>query len=222
MKTYLPELGISDLVNAVMSRDWSALEEKLGVQEYERLGLDRALAIASDLFAQQGSLRGLRILDVGSNNGLIAKMLTALGCSVVGIDNGDVDTQGLYTGLEGQTRLTGFEFHHKDLADFLGADDRYWDCILLLSVTHHWETGYAMSGERRYSDGNIRDLLATLFRRTRSTIYYECPSKEPGFDEGFGVGFLLRFCDALPGMRALGQTIGPNGYPRELWAMDME
>ena len=37
---------------------------------------------------------GTRILDVGCNNGLVAKVLSALGCSVVGIDNGDVDGQG--------------------------------------------------------------------------------------------------------------------------------
>ena len=47
MTTYLPELGISDLVHALESRDWSAVQEKLGLQHYERMGLDRALASAS-------------------------------------------------------------------------------------------------------------------------------------------------------------------------------
>jgi len=222
MTTYLPELSISDLVHAFESRDWSVLDACLGRQDYERLGLDRALRIASDLFARHGSLRGLRILDVGCNNGLVAKTLAALGCSVAGIDNGDVDGQGLYSDLHRQTQFAGFEFHRKDLSEFLATDPRSWDCILLLSVTHHWESGYAMSGERRYSDDDIRQLLSTLFRRTRLSIYYECPKKEPGFDEGFGVNFLLRYCSQLPPMRALGHTIGPNGYPREFWALDME
>lgn len=222
MATYLPELSTSDLVRAFESRDWSVIDGHLGEQQFERLGLDRALRIASDLFAQHGSLRGLRILDVGCNNGLVSKTLTALGCSMVGIDNGDVDTQGLYSGLQGQVQNAGFEFYRADLSDFLDTDSRYWDCILLLSVTHHWESGYAMSGERRYSDDDIRKLIQTLFSRTRSSIYYECPSGEPGFESGFGVDFLLRYCSKLPKMRALGHTIGPNGYPREFWALDME
>jgi len=222
MKTYLPELSISDLVHALVSQDWATVEEKLSRQQYERLGLDRALAIASDLLARHQSLSGLRILDVGCNNGLVAKVLSALGCSVVGIDNGDVDGQGLYLDLQSQTQLAGFEFHSKDVAEFLDVEYRHWDCILLLSVTHHWETGYAMSGKRRYSDDDIGRLLATMFRRTRLSIYYECPSSEPGFEAGFGINFLLRYCSELPKTRSLGHTIGPNGYPREFWALDME
>ena len=222
MKTYLPELSISDLVHALVSQDWVAVDEKLSRQQYERLGLDRALAIASDLLARHQSLSGLRILDVGCNNGLVAKVLSALGCSVVGIDNGDVDGQGLYLDLQSQTQLAGFEFHSKDVAEFLDVEYRHWDCILLLSVTHHWETGYAMSGKRRYSDDDIGRLLATMFRRTRLSIYYECPSSEPGFEAGFGINFLLRYCSELPKTRSLGHTIGPNGYPREFWALDME
>jgi SAM-dependent methyltransferase len=202
-------------MNAVTSHDWSSVEEKLGTQQYERLGLDRALAIASDLIARHQSLQGLKALDVGCNNGLVAKTLSALGIGVVGIDNNDVDRQG-------QTRFAEFEYHRKDLAEFLYEEDRCWDCILLLSVTHHWETAYAMSGERRYSDDDIRRLLATLFRRTRLSIYYECPSCEPGFKAGFGVEFLFRHCGELPNLRVLGKTIGPNGYLRELWALDME
>jgi SAM-dependent methyltransferase len=222
MKTYLPILSVSDLVHALMSQDWTSVEDKLGRQDYERLGLDRALAIASDLIARHQSLSGLRILDVGCNNGLIANVLSALGCSVVGIDNGDVDDQGLYSDLQSQTQFLGFEFHRKDLAEFLDVERRNWDCILLLSVTHHWETGYAMSGKRHYSDEVIGRLLATMFRQTRLSIYYECPSSEPGFEFGFGINFLLRYCKELPKIRSLGHTIGPNGYLREFWALDME
>lgn len=222
MKSYLPTLTVSDLVHATSSNDWSSVEQKLRAQQYERLGLDRALTIASDLIAQHQCLQGLRVLDVGCNNGLVAKALTALGCSVVGIDNGDVNSQGLYRDLEYQSQFEGFEYHRKDLADFLDEDARCWDSVLLLSVTHHWETGYAMSGKRRYSDDDIRSLLLTLFSRTRSSIYYECPINEPGFEPGFGTEFILRYSDEMPRMRALGRTIGPNGYLRELWALETE
>lgn len=222
MKTYLPELAVSELMHAMASHDWSSIEIKLGNQHYERLGLDRALAIASDLIARNQSLQGLKVLDVGCNNGLVAKTLTTLGCYVVGIDNCDVDGQGLYSELHSDSQSAGFEYHKKDLAEFLYEDKRYWDCILLLSVAHHWETGYAMSGDRRYTDEEISCLLALLFRRTRMSIYYECPSNEPGFTAGFGVDFLFRHCSELPKVRGLGRTIGPNGYLRELWALDME
>jgi SAM-dependent methyltransferase len=222
LKTYLPEINISDLVHALESQDWTSIEKKLSCQDYERLGLDRALAIASDLLARHQSLKNLRILDVGCNNGLVAKLLSALGCSVVGIDNGDIDSQRLYSDLQIQTQFAGFEFHNKDLAEFVDTDSSYWDCILLLSVTHHWETGYAMSGKRRYSDEDIRRLLNTLFRKTKRSIYYECPCDEPGFEASFGMKFLLRYCNELPKLRPLGYTIGPNGYLREFWALDME
>lgn len=222
MRTYLPNIDIADIVHAFASQDWSVVERKISAQQYERLGFDRALAIASDLLMRHQSLKGLRILDVGCNNGLVAKVLSALGCVVVGIDNGDVDSQGLYSDLKSQSQFSGFEFHNNDLADFLDADKRYWDSIILLSVTHHWETGYAMSGNRRYSDEKIRNLLNKLFQRTRLSIYYECPSGEPGFASGFGFDFLLRYCNELPKTRFLGNTIGPNGYLREFWALDME
>ncbi len=222
MKTYLPEINVSDFVHALESHDWTTIQRKLSYQDYERLGFDRALAIASDLLACHQSLRGLRILDVGCNNGLVTKVLSGLSCTVVGIDNGDVDSQGLYSDLQSQTQFAGFEFHNKDLAEFLDTDDGYWDCILLLSVTHHWETGYAMSGKRHYSDEDIRNLLTALFRKTKRSIYYECPCSEPGFETGFGINFLLRYCNELPKLRSLGYTIGPNGYLREFWALDME
>ncbi len=222
MKTYLPELSISDLVHAFSSCDWSAVEEKLGKQQYERLGLDRAMSIVTDLYDRHGSLQGLKILDVGSNNGLVSKTLAAFGCDVVGIDNGDVDGQGMYSDLQTGSIFSGFEFQRKDLADFLNSDKRSWDCILLLSVAHHWETGYAMSGNRRYSDEDIKELLEKLFQKSKLNVYYECPSDEPGFVSGFGINFLFRYCNNLPKLRMLGHTIGPNGYPRELWALDME
>jgi SAM-dependent methyltransferase len=222
MKTYLPELTISDLMQAIASQDWSSVEKKLGTQRYERLGLDRALAIASDLSTRHKTLHGLRVLDVGCNNGLMAKTLSTLGCFVVGIDNSDVDGQGLYSDLQSTMQFSGFEYHNKDLAEFLNEDTRCWDYILLLSVSHHWETGYAMSGKRRYSDEDIRHVLSTLIQQTRLSIYYECPSNEPGFEAGFGVDFLFRHCREIPKMRWLGRTIGPNGYLRQFWALDKE
>jgi SAM-dependent methyltransferase len=222
LSTYLPELALGDIAAAVSTLDWKSVESRLARQQYERLGLDRALGIGSDLLERHGSLAGLRILDVGCNNGLIANVLAALGCSVVGIDNADVDRQGAYSPLRDQLGIGAFEFQQQDLLDFLALRQEHWDCVLLLSVAHHWETGYAMSGDRRYSGEQIGHLFEELLRRTRLSIYFECPSGEPGFEPGFPLQFLLRHCRALPAIRALGNTIGPNGYLRPLWALDME
>lgn len=222
MKTYLPELKISYLMTGLYTSNWSEVDHALTEQEYERLGLERALAIVSDLFIRFGSLQGLQILDVGCNNGLFAKTLATLGCCVVGIDNADINDQGLYGDLQTEAVSQGFEFHQIDLQDFLRSDDRLWDCVLLLSVTHHWETGYAMSGKRRYVDEDIRCIFNTLLQRTKRSIYYECPFNEPGFAPNAGIAFLLRHLADLPRMKLLGQTIGPNGYLRELWNLEVE
>src|SRR3546814_19027433 len=60
VKTYLPDIDISDLVHALASHDWTVVEEKIHSQQYERLGLDRAFAIASDLLMRHQSLTGDR------------------------------------------------------------------------------------------------------------------------------------------------------------------
>lgn len=220
--TYLPEIDISALLVGLYSGNWSEIDEALSQQSYERLGLDRALLIASDLLSRFGSLQGLHVLDVGCNNGIFAKTLAAFGCHVVAIDNGDINGQGLYHELQVGSAVHGFEFQQTDILDFLRNDRRLWDCVLLLSVTHHWETGYAMSGERRYTDRDIGQILATLLQRTKRSIYYECPVNEPGFEPGAGVNFLLRYMPHLPEIKFVSQTIGPNGYLRDLWDIRAE
>jgi hypothetical protein len=219
LKTYLPEIDAKSLRSAVLSNDWSDIEALLSHQNYERLGLERALAIAMDLYQCHAKLEGLTVLDVGCNNGVIGKVLYALGCLVVGIDNSDVDSQSLYKPLKPSKEFE-LEFYKKDLKDFLSEDQRMWDAVLLLSVTHHWETGYAMSGNRRYTDKDITDICAKLCSKTNHTIYYEGPSNEPGFPEGYGISFLRKYFLQLRGVRFLQDTVGPNGYLRELWALD--
>jgi SAM-dependent methyltransferase len=222
VKTYLPEINIDDLINAIWTNNWSNVEEKIFPQKYERVGIDRALSIVIDLIDSHQNLPNLKILDVGCNNGLIANVLAALKCDVTGIDNGAVDSQEIYKNLKHQYQSGAIKFQNVDLLDLLKSHENYWDCIFLLSVTHHWETGYAMSGKRKYSDNDIHTIFVELFRRTRLTIYYECPLNEPGFEAGSGVDFLHRFCIEPPKLRFLGNTIGPNGYLRQLWAIDME
>jgi SAM-dependent methyltransferase len=216
MKTYLPELPLSALFTGLHSDNWNEVDECLNGQNYERLGLERALMIATDMLDRFGSLKGIRVLDVGCNNGLFSKTLSVLGCDVVGIDNMAIDGQGLYHQIAAKKPDTGFTYHNADLLDFLREYQTKWDCVLLLSVAHHWETGYAMSGNRMYSDADISHILQTLRDRTRYAIFYECPMNEPSFSMAAGLDFLARHMDYLPPIESLGKTIGPNGYPREL------
>lgn len=216
MKTYLPELPLSALFAGLYSDNWNEIDKCLKEQNYERLGLERALMIASDILDRFGSLKGIHVLDVGCNNGLFANTLSVLGCDVVGIDNVIIDGQGLYHQISTDKSDAGFTFHNADLLSFLREYQTSWDCVLLLSVAHHWETGYAMSGNRMYSDAEINFIMQSLRDRTRYAIFYECPINEPGFGMAAGLDFLVRHLDYLPPIESLGKTIGPNGYTREL------
>lgn len=221
MKTYLPDLSLSALLAGLCSDNWNEIDECLNGQDYERLGLERALMIATDMLDRFGSLKGIRVLDIGCNNGLFSKTLSLLGCNVTGIDNGAIDGQGLYDQIATEKSSAGFTYHQADLLDFLREYQTYWDCILLLSAAHHWETGYAMSGDRIYSDADINFILQTLHDRTRYAIFYECPMNEPGFGIAAGLDFLARHLVSLPLIESLGNTIGPNGYSRELLKIGM-
>lgn len=218
--TYLPRLSVDALSRGIFLDDWGGIETELGDQCYERMGLERSLLLALDIWEECGSLNGVRVLDVGCNNGLFAQTLAMLGCHVIGIDSGVIDHQGLYhqaiiaEDCSGEPLL--FRFQQIDLLEYLRAEKDIWDYVLLLSVAHHWETGYAMSGKRVYSNDDVQFIMDSLCERTRRAIYYECPSSEPGFDVGAGVQFLDRYLRCSHSTTPLGKSIGPNGYLRDL------
>ena len=204
---YLPRFTVEYLKERLLDPD-VGFWEKLAGQDFERLGLDRALLIAADILLRTGRCDGFSVLDVGCNTGAIGDALAALGNAVSGIDSGVVDEQGSYEPLRDVRRI--------DLGDFLEADARSWDFMLLLSVVHHWESGYAMSGKPIYPPERIRRIFATIAQRTKYGVYLEMPLDEPGFTPDFSESFLKKYCGDFAPVE-INRTIGPNGFLRRLY-----
>lgn len=205
---YLPQISIEELKSKLLDPD-EAFWNKLSSGDYERLGLDRALLIAGDMLVRSGKCGSSSILDVGCNSNLIGNALAALGNSVLGIDNGIINTQGNYEELDGSCRRI-------DFLDFLREDDRSWDYMLLLSIVHHWESGYAMSGKVIYTKDQIRWIFSRIRERTKCGVYLELPLEEPGFRPEFSEGFLKEYCGGFS-IVEIDRTVGPNGFLRRLY-----
>lgn len=208
---YLPEISEEALREYLLNpdSDFLAVIEK---QDYERLGIDRALLIASDILIRNGRVDGFSVLDVGCNSGLIGRILGVLGNKIDAIDNAAVDAQGSYERLSGVVKA--------DLLDYLGTNNTQWDFVLLLSVVHHWESGYAMSGSAMYSESVIHEIFATLKKRTSCGIYLELPLEEPGFTGEFSDGFVKKYCRDFQ-ISEINRTVGTNGFQRRLFYLDV-
>lgn len=186
LKTYLPVFADPDIYRSLIERDYELFATPLQpVFAYERIGLDRLLAIRNDL-DQLGILPPCSILDVGCNTGLFSAGLASVGYKVLGVDNNIVtEAQDFYPHppleLAERTRamlglaVPQLDFRAIDIGDFLDQDGRTFDGCLLLSVVHQWFQGYAETGIGRLSTDVIRARLTALARRIRRVIYYEGP-----------------------------------------------
>ena len=211
--SYLPEIDDPTLKRVLLEPD-SGFLASLDRQTFERLGLDRALLIASDIALRQGTASSFAVLDAGANNGLVGRALGVLGNRITCLDSGIVDSQNCYEHLQSQTVVRA------DLRDYLAAHPgETWDFVLLLSVVHHWETGYAMSGQPLYTEEQIRRIFETLHERTRQGIYLELPLAEPGFTPDFSDAFVKKYASSFS-IIEINRTIGSNGYLRRLFYLD--
>lgn len=208
---YLPEISEETLLQHLLNPD-STFLAGIEKQDYERLGLDRALLIAADILLRQGRIDGFSMLDVGCNSGLIGRALGTLGNFIIGIDNAAVDAQGCYDMLSGVQKA--------DLFDYLTTNDTCWDFVLLLSVAHHWESGYAMNGKSIYSEAQIYEIFDTLKQRTNCGIYMELPLNEPGFIPDFSDKFVKKYCRNFQCFE-INRTVGTNGFQRRLFYLDI-
>lgn len=219
-RTYLPNIDHNRLWEIIHSRQWNQLEQEVRGQRYERLGLDRLLTIAMDMRLTFGTWSGFDILDVGCNNGLFCVGLAALGNRVVGLDSGVIAVQRLYQPLDldrhGNPPVSSVSLRREDIRQFLAAQNRQWDIVLLLSIAHHWEQGYALSGEAAFEPDEIRRVMERLVDSCRLAMYYECPLQEPGFALGYGRSFLERYVKSPLRVSEITLTVGPNGYIRQL------
>ncbi len=216
---YQPNLSIYSLYESIILNNNQPLLAELSEQSYERLCLERVLLIALDIYNNENnSWTDISLLDIGCNNGLVSTVLYILGCRVTGIDNMVIDTQGLYNNLNFtlNSNCDALNFQQIDLLPFLKTTCNRFDYSLLLSVSHHWEPGYALSGKSIYSKEQIEYIMNELYCRTNKAIYYECPSCEAGFENSSGITFLQRYLRNNYDLKYLGKTIGPNGFLRDL------
>jgi SAM-dependent methyltransferase len=202
-------------------------------RSYERVGIDRAMAIAIDL-AVVGMRRDATILDVGCSLGTIGILLSSIGYRVTGIDS---DVVASVQGWQDESHISSaretgasarFKFVKADFRDFLASNDGEYDVALLLSVVHHWLEGYGYSGAAKFERGSFRETLMELCSRVRSHIYFETPidderTEMPPDPHGEFV-FPRWFLDArqATGVTLIASTIATNGKPRRLYRIDLD
>lgn len=221
--SYLPNIDSEKLYNIFVQRKWVQLNSELNDCSYERMGFDRLFLILADLKQRFGNTP-LNILDVGCNNGLFSYGLAAMGYTVTGIDNGIIDTQKRYDELkfmDSSNSRMSLTFVDGKIEDYLEQTNEKWDCLLLLSVLHQFENGYAFDENSKYSSEQVKKLVNDLFHRGKKIVYYECPYDEPGFEFLSGMNFLNRYLDNQEKyhVEEVAKTIGPNGVIRQLYAI---
>ena len=231
--TYLP-FGFTD---HAMERfgvgDPAALISELsGNTSYERVGIDRAMAIAIDM-AVRGSRSNATILDVGCSVGTIGQLLAEIGYQVTGIDSDVVAAVQEWQDprIIESARTSGgrsnFSFVRADLRDFLDSNDDDFDVVLLLSVIHHWLAGYGYTGTSQFDREEVEATLRRLCARVRDCIYLEVPIEDEAVEmppDPLGEFVFPRwFLDSRQAtdMNLIASTIATNGKPRRLYRIVM-
>jgi SAM-dependent methyltransferase len=232
--TYLP-VGLSDRAVVQFGKgDWEPIIGELAEFEpiaYERVGVDRALAILADLALVYPSR--LKILDVGCSVGTISRLLAAAGHEVTGVDSDVVAAVQEWQDPESISRARGgystsrCRFVEADIRSFLAVDDGQYDVALLLSVLHHWLSGYGYVGISRFDRAEIRATLTKLCSVVRRCLYVETPiedeaSEMPVDPEGEFLfpGWFVESGFART-VTVLASTVATNGKPRRLVRVDL-
>ncbi len=214
---YLPQMT-EEMAKAFAERDYARVRACLGEQSYERVGLDRAMLILDDIAGIWQSVQGYRFLDVGCNNGWIGHAVEKYGNVVIGVENGNIDSQQLYDTLREDAGLIPIVY--ADIADYLrdNPHERF-DFTFLLSVVHQWEFGYAQSGFESKGEEEIAGIMRDILSRTTKAVYMEGPVCEPGLYEGYTETFLDRFLpqEYRKNTVFLCHTVASNGYLRALY-----
>lgn len=187
LKTYLPTWADARVLEPLRVWNFAAVEAALEeAAPYERVGLDRLIAIANDLVAL--NIRPpARVLDLGCNTGFFSIALGLMGYDVVGVDNNiAAHTQGWYphppleaaARAKDQLRLATVMFVQADVAEYVAQPALLFDATLLLSVVHQWFEGYASTPEGRKPIEQIASTLRRVAGVTRHCVYYEGPEHE--------------------------------------------
>lgn len=199
---------------------------------YERVGVDRALAIAADL-ALSGMRRGATILDVGCSTGTISRLLSETGYRVTGVDPDVVaavqEWQNRESLLNARRRMetATCRLVTSDIWEFLEQTSEVFDVALLLSVLHHFLQGYGYSGVQALATDRFDAMLKLLCSRIRSYLYVEVPGpdefEEMPPDPSGRFIFPAYFLEAglSSSVHLIATTVATNGKPRRLYRVEL-
>jgi SAM-dependent methyltransferase len=232
--TYLPHDFSDEALRRFGEGDFLPLIEEIrrGDGLYERLGVDRAVAIAVDL-ASLGVAPGAPLLDVGCSIGTISALLSATGYDVTGIDS---DVVAAVQHWQSKDRIAqersarqreGCRFYKRDLREHLSLSSERYEAVVLLSVLHHWLAGYGYTGETRFERDEIRHTLRQLCARVDRCIYLEVPISDereesppdPSGEFIFPAWFLRE--GLATRSQLIASTVASNGKPRRLYRVEM-
>ncbi|PTY06628.1 hypothetical protein DB347_11350 [Opitutaceae bacterium EW11] len=187
-RTYLPVFrGTLDREVCMHPDSPVSVVDSAAIYPFERVGLDRLIAITIDLF-RRSIYKPARILDVGASTGLFAEALADRGYSVTAIENNlAADVQKRYpvqpsillAASASCHRAGELEFVAADFIDFIASSTAVWEACLLLSVVHQVYSGYAMTAVGRRKPEELVRVLQKLAQSVTHGIYFESPSSEP-------------------------------------------
>lgn len=235
--TYLPH-GFSDFALTSFGEGTPApLLDELAQRpgwSYERVGVDRALAIALDL-AMTGVRHDARILDVGCSVGTISVLLAQLGYRVTGIDSDVASRSQVWqeadrpASIRERANVGSCTLLSKGIEGYLEDTlaDEPFDAVLLLSVLHHWLEGYGYAGVEQMDRGRIAEILDALCARVTGCLYVETPildeagemRSDPLGEFVFPAWFLAR--GHARDVVLIASTVATNGKPRRLYRVEM-
>ena len=231
--TYQPKFVSEPALLAFGRADYEKLvaEIRRAPQDsYERVSVDRALAIAVDLAMQEVPV-GAAILDIGCAEGLVCALLARLGYKMTGIDNDLVgDVQGWYdltarTGARDVFRAENCEYIETDAVGFLTSLGNSYEVILLLSVLHHFLEGYGGSGSGAISAKEFDEFLRLICHRARRCLYVEVPLSDEGVempqDRRYPIPEYFVSSGLAVSFELVASTIATNAKPRRLYRVNL-
>jgi SAM-dependent methyltransferase len=233
--TYMPFRFSATALASYGAGDYQPLLRELqcnSPDSYERVGIDRALAISCDL-ALTGMRFGGTILDVGCSSGTISRLLAETGYQVTGVDH---DIVARVQNWQNPERLAGARhclqssscrFVATDIDEFLKTTGDVFDVALLLSILHHFLQGYGYTGLNAMTPDRFAAFLKRLCSRVRHYLYVEVPGfdeyEEMPLDPARHFHFPGYFVEAglATGVQLVANTVATNGKPRHLYRVDL-
>jgi len=229
--TYNPVYRPSELHESFLTGDFLELMAKKSPDyPYERIGLDRFIAILIDM-QEANILPPATLLDIGSNTGFFSQLFALSGYTVTAIDNEAApQVQGHYPcSLRAIAESQNTELHLETI-QFCWTDARKWIAqtqqnhvvSLLLSVVHQWFNGYAGSDSEKTPKKDILTFLENVIRKTEKIIYFETPVRHiNGLDCGLDLVAWFTQQPLVKSINNVSHSLDADGEFREIYRIQL-